>query len=314
MLLDVRIPPSKCARSPSSAPGPYSASRSPPRSTRTMPSRTRRTSVPRLAFVEQDRAGREALDPALATTLHQLRRQGRLERRLHGGHQRLGVLVAPRAVLAERLAVPVLEVGEARLVRERVVGAVDPMPGEPAGSDQSVLRSSVRVECQRQRGPHQRGLPLYEGAPAHPSWRRDAGATAAGLDEPDPAVSPFRGALNVRQLHGLEAVAYRTEIDQCRAHEPAALVPAVDDPSVVHRDERTQLVGKAEPVLVPQSRQVHGFGRGRGVIVRDTRVERQALGTLDRFSRDPGERGDDTGVPGQPFCGHARQPLPEGVR
>src|ERR1700683_4062048 len=64
----------------------------------------------RLTLLEEDRAGWEALDPALAPALHELRRQGGFERRLDGGHQRLGVLVTPRAVLAERLAVPVLEV------------------------------------------------------------------------------------------------------------------------------------------------------------------------------------------------------------
>ena len=65
--------------------------------------------VPAVSLVEQDRAGREALDPALAATLHQLRRQGCLERRLNGGYQRIGVLVAPRTVFAERLAVPSLK-------------------------------------------------------------------------------------------------------------------------------------------------------------------------------------------------------------
>src|SRR5580658_7249916 len=100
------------------------------------------------------------------------------------------------------------------------------MPGEPAGSDEGVLRSSVCMEGQRQRGPYQRGLPLDEGAPTHPSWRWDAGAAAARLDEPDPALAPFRDALNVRQLHGLEAMAHGAEIDHRRAHEPASLVSA----------------------------------------------------------------------------------------
>ena len=172
--------------------------------------------MPGSPSLEEDRAGREALDPALAAALHQLRRQGRLERRLDGGDQRLGVLVAPRAVLAERLAVPVLEVGEARLVRERVVGAVDPVPGEATGADQRVLRPSVGVQRQRQRRPHERSLPLHERAPTHPSRRRDPGATAARLDEPDPAVAALGCALNVGELHGLEAVAHRAEVDQRR--------------------------------------------------------------------------------------------------
>ena len=49
---------------------------------------------------------------------------------------------------------------------------------------------------------------------------------------------------------------------------------------------------------------VHALGRGRRVVVRDPRVERQALGALDRLGRDPGERGDESGVAGQPFCAH----------
>ena len=40
------MPPSMPARSPSTAPGPYSAIRSPPFSTRMTPSSTRKTSVP----------------------------------------------------------------------------------------------------------------------------------------------------------------------------------------------------------------------------------------------------------------------------
>lgn len=46
MLLNVRTPPSRCARSASSAPGPYSARRSPSYSMRTTPSRINSTSVP----------------------------------------------------------------------------------------------------------------------------------------------------------------------------------------------------------------------------------------------------------------------------
>ena len=68
---------------------------------------------------------------------------------------------------------------------------------------------AVRVERQRQRRPDQRRLPLDEGPAAHPSRRRDARATAAGLDEADPAVAALGRALNVRQLDRLEAMPHR---------------------------------------------------------------------------------------------------------
>ena len=46
-----------------------------------------------------------------------------LERRLHRGDERVGVLVAPGGVPAERLAVPVAEVGQPRLVRQPAVSS-----------------------------------------------------------------------------------------------------------------------------------------------------------------------------------------------
>ena len=125
--------------------------------------------------------------------------------------------------------------------------------------------------------------------------------------QPSPS---FGFALDVRQLDGLEAVPHRTEVDQGGAHEPPTLVTAVDDPVAVHGDEGPELVGKAEPVLVPEALDVHTFARGRWVVVRDPRVEGQALGTLDRLRGDPGERRDETGVSGELFCPHGRQPLP----
>ncbi len=195
-------------------------------------------------------------------------------------------------------------------MRELVVGPVDPVPGEPAGSDQRVLRPPVRVERQRERRPDEWRLPLYERAPAHPPGCRDPRATAAGLHEPHPAVAPLRLALDVRQLDGLEAVPHRAEVDQSGAHEAPTLVTAVDDPVAVDCDEGPEFVRKAEPVLVPEALDVHAFARGRWVVMRDPRVEGQALGTLDRLRGDPGERRDETGVPGEVFSTHGRQPLP----
>ena len=95
--VDVRAPSSRWARSPRSAPGPYSARRSPSCSTRMTPSRTRKTSVPGSPCLRQDGAGREALDLDLAASAHDPGRERALERGLDRRHERLGVLVAPRA-------------------------------------------------------------------------------------------------------------------------------------------------------------------------------------------------------------------------
>ena len=89
---------------------------------------------------------------------------------------------------------------------EPVVAVVDPVAGEPAGADERVLGPAVGVQGQGQRRPHQWRLPLHEGSPAHPPGCRDAGAPAARLDEADPAVAELGLALDVGQLHGLEAV------------------------------------------------------------------------------------------------------------
>ena len=68
-------PPSRCARSPSIAPGPYSASRSPSRSTRITPSRMRKIVAARLALADQHVARRAASDPRLGGAVHELHGQ-----------------------------------------------------------------------------------------------------------------------------------------------------------------------------------------------------------------------------------------------
>ena len=64
--------------------------------------------------------------------------------------------VAPRRVLAERVAVPLLEVGEADLGRELAVGVVDPVPGELARAEHLEARRAVGADGERERGPHRR--------------------------------------------------------------------------------------------------------------------------------------------------------------
>ena len=68
---------------------------------------------------------------------------------------------------------------------------------------------------------------------------------------------------------------------------PPAQVAAVDDAPVLHTDEGTELVGEAEPVLLLELPDFHALGGWGRVIVRDPRVEGQALCALDRLGGDP---------------------------
>ena len=68
------------------------------------------------------------------------------ERGLDRGDERGRVLVAPRRVLAERVAVPFLEVGEAGLGGELAFVVVDPVAGERARAASVALVPAVGVE------------------------------------------------------------------------------------------------------------------------------------------------------------------------
>ena len=98
----------------------------------------------RFSLLGEDAAGRELVRSVTLLPAHDPGRERAFQRRLHRRHQRLGVLVAPGGVAPERLAVPVLEVGESRLVREGALPVVDPVTGEPAGSGQGALARDRR--------------------------------------------------------------------------------------------------------------------------------------------------------------------------
>ena len=149
---------------------------------------------PPLPLAHQGVAGGQLAVPGLGPLPHQLGRQGPLEGALHRGHEGRGVLVAPRGVPAERLAVPVLEVGEPRLGRQVAVAVVEPVPREPAGPEDLELRWAVGVEGQAQGGPDQGGLPLDERLAADPAGGGESGASPGRLDEPHPAGAPPRAA------------------------------------------------------------------------------------------------------------------------
>ena len=69
---------------------------------------------------------------------------------------------APRRVPAERLPVPLLEVGETGLGRERARLVVDPVPRELARADQLEAARAVGVDRERERRPHERRAELHE--------------------------------------------------------------------------------------------------------------------------------------------------------
>ena len=80
--------------------------------------------------------------PAFITCSDSVALEGGLDR----GDERRRVLVAPRRVLAEGLAVPLLEVDHAGLGDDLAAVVVEPVAGERAGADQLGLGPAVGVE------------------------------------------------------------------------------------------------------------------------------------------------------------------------
>src|SRR4029453_4523247 len=122
----------------------------------------------------------------------ELARDLALERALGGHHEGVGVLVAPRRVLAVCLPVPGLEVDRARLRDEIAVVVVDPVPRERARPDELMLRRAVRADRECERRPGGRRLDADERPPAHPPRRGEPGTAAPSLDEADGVVLPLR--------------------------------------------------------------------------------------------------------------------------
>ena len=139
-------------------PGPSSASGSPSTSTASTPSRSRNSSSPGSPCSVSELALLHLADLGLLARLHHLLGQLPLERGLDRGDERRRVLVAPRRVLAERLAVPVLEVDEAGLGDERRRRRRRPSGGGTG------WRRSARARPDRRRGS------------SAPAWSRRAGA------------------------------------------------------------------------------------------------------------------------------------------
>ena len=242
----------------------------------------------RLALADELRAGVELADPRLGAAVHELHRQGPLQRRLHGGDQGRGVLVTPGGVTAERHAGPVDVVGQAGLVGQLARGIVDPVPREPARARHLVLGVAVGVQGERERCPHQGRLPLHEGWVPHRPGRGQRGPPADRLHEPHPRPAPLWLVLQVRQRHRLEGAAPRAEPDGGGAHQPAAAVAARGDlAGAVHVDPGPQQVREPEPVRRPQPFDVAENRRGWLVVVGESSVEEGPGLPRDRLRRDP---------------------------
>ena len=224
--------------------------------------------------------------------MHELDREHPLQRGLGCGHVRRRVLLAPRRFLTEGAPVPELEIDHPGLRHEVAVGSIDPVPGEPAGTDDFPFDAPVGVQRERQRRPGQRGAPLHERGPAHPAGGGHTGAAAGGLHEPGPLVAHLGFALDVGHREGGEVVAQTLSLPHDgRADHATARVAHVDDgPTAVDLDPGPQLVGEPKAVFFVQRLEIVDVVRGRVVVVGHTYLERHLHGPIHSFGRDPRQR------------------------
>src|SRR5262249_26972444 len=141
--------------------------------------------VTRIALLAARLARADRLDRRLGVAAHHHARQLALERGLDRRDQHLGVFFPPRRVLAERVPVPLLEVGEAGLLGELAGGVVDPVAREGARAGQLEARRTVYAQRQHQGRAARRALELHEGWMADAPVRGDRRAAARGLHEAD---------------------------------------------------------------------------------------------------------------------------------
>ena len=232
--------------------------------------------------------------------MHQLHGKLAFECRLDGHDQRGGVLVAPRRVLAERLAVPLAEVRQPGLAGQLAPVVVNPVPREHARALDVELRASVGVQGEVQRRPHGRRLPLHVRRVRDPARRRHSGLAAARLGERDLAVAGLRRLADLGERDGLERAADRANAHRGGADADAAVgrVAGVGDPArPVGLDPRLEHVREPELVGLLQCGEALLARRGelvgrRVVVMREPALERGLHGAGDRLRGDPGERGD----------------------
>src|SRR5262249_3466976 len=134
--------------------------------------------VPRRALLDQRLSLVELPPRELRIAGEERRRQLAFERALRRRDERLRLRIAPRPVVAVRLARPGLEVDDAALLRERALGVIDPVPRERARPHYLVLDAAVRVERERERRPCRRRLDAEQRPALDESRLRKARSSA----------------------------------------------------------------------------------------------------------------------------------------
>jgi len=246
---------------------------------------------PRFAFLHQCVSGRHPTEFGFASLPHHLGRQCALEGGLHRSDQCGGVLVAPRRVLPEGFAVPVAKVGQPRLGRQVVVGAVDPVPGEFARPEDFEFGGTVAVQREAQRRPHQGCLPLDVRAAPDPPRGGEAGPTSRRLDESDRTLAHVRRLLEDGERHRLELVMEPGHSHRRRSHEAAPEVTAPGHPAVLDVHPRRQDIGEAEPIGHPQVLEVLDVVGRRLVVVGESGIEGHAGSSAYGLGGDPRQGG-----------------------
>ena len=257
--VDVRVPPSSSARSPRPAPG------------RPRPPRRRRLRRParrRGGGTGRRRAAPCSVSvvPALSVRISGLaapciidRRELTLECGLDRGDEGRRLLVAPRRVLAEGVAGPVLVVDQPALGGQLTTVVVDPVAGERRRPDETALAVPVGVDRQLAASTRRSGRSTARTAagapPAAPGKPVRPPADWVKRTQPSPT-SWFE--LPVGQAHGGDREAL-AEPDGRRADRTAAAVAGVDDRAVVGElGVGGEMVGEAEadppPAAPPASR------------------------------------------------------------
>ena len=159
----VRVPFESAARSPTTAPGPISATADPSTSTTKMPSRMRKTSVP--ASPCRTRVSPSAIVrifgfvPPRMIELDSDALEGRFHRRDDGR----GVLGAPGRSIPEGVLEPLAEVDDAGLLGELALVVVDPVSRERARANELVARAAIGIDRQGKGRPGDGGPELDEG-------------------------------------------------------------------------------------------------------------------------------------------------------
>ena len=247
-----------------------------------------------LALLDEDLADVQLAPGEIGVAAHELARELPFERALRRRHERLGLLVAPRRVLAVRLAIPGLEVDRPGLGGEVPVLVIDPVARERARSHDLVLGGPVRADRQRERRPRRGGVDAEKRPAADSPRRREPRATADGLHEPDRVVSNFRLRTKYIESYSRNREVLDPQSERRRADETPAFLAVTDDLPVVHLDPGLELVCLTEAVGVAQLLEVtflQAVGRGL-VVLPDPELERQLGHPLDRLGRDPGNRCD----------------------